>query len=85
MSATEFKAKCLKVFDDLSKKRAHKVTVTKRGKPVAVVTPASAALMGENVFGSLRGMVVAPPDFDFTQPALDVPFEGDDTLLKDER
>lgn len=36
MSATEFKAKCLSVLDEVDK-NGHTVTVTKRGKPVATV------------------------------------------------
>ena len=39
MSATEFKAKCLAVLDELST-RGGKVTITKRGRPVAIVGPA---------------------------------------------
>jgi hypothetical protein len=36
MSATEFKAKCLAVLDDVDK-NGNTVTVTKRGRPVATV------------------------------------------------
>jgi hypothetical protein len=36
ISATEFKAKCLQIFDNLG---AEGIVVEKRGKPVAKVTP----------------------------------------------
>ncbi len=39
ISATEFKAKCLSVLDEVEK-NGHTVTVTKRGKPVATVARA---------------------------------------------
>ena len=39
VSATEFKAKCLGLIDELESK-GDTITVTKRGRPVAVVSPA---------------------------------------------
>jgi prevent-host-death family protein len=36
MSATEFKAKCLAVLDEVDK-NDNSVTVTKRGRPVAII------------------------------------------------
>jgi prevent-host-death family protein len=39
VSATEFKAKCLGLIDELESK-GETITVTKRGRPVAVVSPA---------------------------------------------
>ena len=44
INVTEFKAKCLDLFDRLNDGRLSKVTVTRRGKPVAVATPAASAL-----------------------------------------
>ena len=39
INVTEFKAKCLSIFDEIeTSQRA--VTVTRRGKPLVVVTPA---------------------------------------------
>ena len=38
VGATEFKARCLKILDDVAE-RGETVVVTKRGKPVARVTP----------------------------------------------
>jgi prevent-host-death family protein len=39
VSVTEFKAKCLSLFDDIAE-RGGTITVTKRGRPVATVRPA---------------------------------------------
>lgn len=73
-TATEFKAKCLDIFDQLAARKLQRVTVTKRGRVVAVLTPpdkpeAAAA----QLYGCMRGTVVGPPDFDLTQPILDEP------------
>jgi prevent-host-death family protein len=42
MTATEFKAKCLSVLDEVEK-NGNTVTVTKRGRPVATVKRAQKA------------------------------------------
>jgi prevent-host-death family protein len=39
VSATEFKAKCLAILDEVDR-HGGSITVTKRGRPVAVVGPA---------------------------------------------
>jgi prevent-host-death family protein len=58
MSATipagEFKAKCLKMLDEVAEKRTTLV-ITKRGKPVAQVIPIPAK--GRNIVGSMKGSV----------------------------
>jgi prevent-host-death family protein len=72
LTVTEFKAKCLELFDRLHEKGLQKITVTRRGKPVAVVLPPSAKeAEARAVHGSMAGMVIIPPDFDLTLPALD--------------
>lgn len=38
VSATEFKACCLGILDEIDQ-RGHVITVTKRGRPVAVLSP----------------------------------------------
>ncbi len=40
MGATEFKAKCLQIADELASGALASVTVTKRGKPVMIARPA---------------------------------------------
>ena len=39
MSATEFKAKCLALLDEIEQ-RGGPITITRRGRPVAVLSPA---------------------------------------------
>jgi prevent-host-death family protein len=55
MSATEFKAKCLAVLDQVEK-NGETVTVTKRGRPIATVKRAPKAPW-KSIEGSWRGMV----------------------------
>jgi prevent-host-death family protein len=81
-TATEFKAKCLEVLDRLAAHKLTRVTITKRGKIVAVLTPpedAETAVRG--LHGFLRGSVIAPQGFDFTAPVLDEPLSAEDGEL----
>jgi len=52
--AGQFKARCLKIMDDVRVTR-QPVMITKKGKPVAKLVPADAA--PQDVFGCLRGEV----------------------------
>ena len=52
ISATEFKAKCLKIFDDLGPEG---IVVEKRGKPVAKVMPIKDDDF--EIFGSMKGSI----------------------------
>ncbi len=68
-SATEFKAKCLEIFDQLAAHAVTRVTVTKRGKAVAVLTPPEHAQDATlRLHGFMRGSVVVPAGFDLTAP-----------------
>lgn len=51
----EFKAKCLKIMDDVQQTR-RPVTITKRGKPVAILTPYPEVAPAP-LFGRLKGRV----------------------------
>jgi prevent-host-death family protein len=53
ISATEFKAKCLKILDELG---AEGIVVTKRGRPVARVTPVG-SVDNSRLIGSMKGHV----------------------------
>lgn len=77
-SATEFKAKCLEVFDRLAARKLTRVTITKRGKVVAVVTPPdSPEERVRTLYGFMEGTVNLPPDLDLTAPILEDPFEAE--------
>jgi prevent-host-death family protein len=53
ISASEFKAKCLALLDDVAEKK-ETLVVTKRGKPVAKVVPAEEP---RSLIGSVRQLV----------------------------
>jgi prevent-host-death family protein len=71
ITATEFKAKCLEILDRLGTHEIEKLTITKRGKPVAVLTsPEADADAMRNLNGFMRGSVIIPEGFDLTAPVL---------------
>lgn len=77
ISATEFKARCLEIFDQLAARKIGKVTVTKRGRPVAVLTPPPSQADMTALHGFLRGSVIVPEGIDLTAPVLDEPLHAD--------
>lgn len=58
ITATEFKAKCLRILDELD---SQGVVITKRGQPVAKVTPVP-RVDNSQLIGSLKGKVVVKGD-----------------------
>lgn len=83
MPASQFKAQCLRVLDDVAARRVSKVTVTKRGKPTAIVTAAERPLKPKKPFahGFLKGSVMFPEGLDLTAPVLDEPFDAGSGIL----
>jgi antitoxin (DNA-binding transcriptional repressor) of toxin-antitoxin stability system len=72
ISATEFKAKCLDILDQLADRRLDEVRVTKRGQVVAILTPpADPAAAIRGLHGFLRDAVTIPEAADLTAPVLD--------------
>lgn len=53
IAAGQFKAQCLKLMDEVQKRR-HTIVITKRGKPVAKLVPADAESPA-GLFGHLKG------------------------------
>ena len=77
ISASEFKAKCLDLFDRLGARKIKKIVVTKHGRAVAVLGPPPPVKdEAAGLFGCLRGRMMAPPGFDFTAPVLDEPLDA---------
>lgn len=77
VSATEFKAKCLDLLDQVGARRIERLEITKRGKVVAVlVPPASQADAVRRLHGFLRGSVAIPGGVDLTAPVLDEPLDA---------
>ena len=81
MSVTEFKAKCLELIDKLSRHEIDSIELTKRGKPVAVVSPKASAkpkTMEETLAElrewqkGMRKLLWVDPGYDLTQPTSDL-------------
>jgi prevent-host-death family protein len=77
IAASKFKAKCLDLMDQLAERKLNRIVVTKRGRPVAVLTPPpTPEEAADAFFGFMKGNVGAPEDFDFTEPVLDEPLDA---------
>ncbi len=77
INATEFKATCLDLLDQLAAHKITRLTVTKRGKPVAVLLPPDLpAEPGihpfDALYGAGRGLIEWPAELDVTAS----PFDG---------
>lgn len=82
ISASEFKAKCLNILDRLASHELDRVTITKRGKAVGVLTAAPpAAEAVTELYGCMRGSVIIPEGFDLTEPVLDEPLDAELGIL----
>lgn len=60
IAATEFKAQCLKLLDEVQSSR-EALTITKHGRPVARLVPIEAPATA-SLFGSMRGSVTQAGD-----------------------
>lgn len=74
VNATEFKATCLDLMDQLEDHRLERVFVTKRGRVVSVMLPPPAAPVArlQSIFGCMKDSPLLPADFDWesiNQPA----------------
>ncbi|MBK8466410.1 MAG: type II toxin-antitoxin system Phd/YefM family antitoxin [Chloracidobacterium sp.] len=58
ISASEFKAKCLQIFDELG---SEGIVVEKRGKPIAKVIPFGTA-DNSTLIGSMKGQITVSGD-----------------------
>lgn len=52
--AGQFKARCLKLMDEVNAKRTS-VLITKRGKPIAKLVPVESESKHDEIFGCLKG------------------------------
>jgi prevent-host-death family protein len=77
ISASQFKAKCLDLLDRVGRRELPRLTITKRGVPVAVLTPPPAdGTEITELYGCLRGTVIIPADIDLTDAVIDEPFSA---------
>ena len=82
VSASEFKAKCLDLLYQVNDGRIGRLVVTKRGKPVAVVTaPPVTEEAVRRFLAGMRGSVIIPEGVDLTEPALDEPMDAELGIL----
>src|SRR4051812_10589282 len=82
LNVTAFKAQSLKLFDRLARGEIGKITVTKRGKPVATVSPTrKAATTFDELYGSMKGTAHIPPGIDLTEPTIHP--EWEEEMLRD--
>jgi prevent-host-death family protein len=81
MTASDFKARCLDVLDQLAARKIESVTITKRGRPVAVVRPPVAQAELPSIHGCMRGTFTIPEGVDIDGPILDEPLDADDGIL----
>jgi prevent-host-death family protein len=58
IAASEFKAKCLKILDELD---SEGIVITKRGNPIAKVTPLR-AIDNSKLIGSMKRMIAIKGD-----------------------
>ncbi len=72
ISAAEFKARCLKLMDEVAKTRKP-IVITKRGKPVAKLVPAESEAR-KPLFGCMAGTVTFEGDI---MAPLDVEWEAE--------
>jgi antitoxin (DNA-binding transcriptional repressor) of toxin-antitoxin stability system len=78
LSATEFKTKCLTLFKKLDDGTLCRVTITKRGRPVAVVErarmqpkPAAKRKRLKSAHGFMKGTIWIAPGVDLIEPVID--------------
>jgi antitoxin (DNA-binding transcriptional repressor) of toxin-antitoxin stability system len=87
LNVTEFKAKCLELFKDLERGRVSRVTVTRRGSPVATVQrsqPLKKSASLDDIFADMRGLIAVAPGVDLTAP-LNIPAPEDPFIGKPKR
>ncbi|WP_437673015.1 type II toxin-antitoxin system Phd/YefM family antitoxin [Sorangium sp. So ce131] len=59
--AGEFKARCLKLMDEVATKRTP-IVVTKRGRPLVKLVPVDEVEPLPSIFGCMRGTIVRRED-----------------------
>jgi antitoxin (DNA-binding transcriptional repressor) of toxin-antitoxin stability system len=82
ISVTDFKARCLDLLKRLGQRKLDRVTVTRHGTVVAVITPPPSA--GESIrafHGSMKGRTIIPPGLDLTAPVLDEELDAERGIL----
>jgi antitoxin (DNA-binding transcriptional repressor) of toxin-antitoxin stability system len=79
VNVTEFKAKCLDFLARLDSGTLAQVTVTKRGKAVAIVRPSPPPDIKDSAWGFMQGSIRIAPGIDLAEPVIDE--EPDDPFI----
>ena len=61
VGATEFKARCLRLIKQMNRD-GEPLTVTNRGRPVAILSPLPTQARSASIIGSMTGTVLAYDD-----------------------
>ena len=61
IAAAEFQARCLRIINEMGED-GEPVTITNRGRPVAVLSPARPEGEDRSIIGSMKGSVLAYND-----------------------
>jgi prevent-host-death family protein len=61
IGAAKFKAECLHLLDEVAR-NGESLTITKRGKPIAVLSPVARENKPTTLFGALAGTVLRYDD-----------------------
>ena len=73
-------------MDQLAARKIDRIVITKRGRPVALLSPSPARKEAVDAFfGFMKGSVGAPEGFDFTEPVLAEPLAAERGILQRRR
>ena len=73
ITATEFKAKCLDILDQVASHQIERVTITKRGKIVGILMPPEPPPgPPESLWGCMKGTFWIDPNCDLTEPVIEM-------------
>jgi antitoxin (DNA-binding transcriptional repressor) of toxin-antitoxin stability system len=67
LNITRFKAECLDLFKRIEQGKLRRVTVTRRGRPVAEVSPKRPAKRFDEIFGCMQGTITVPAGTDLIE------------------
>lgn len=79
INVTLFKARCLEVLKALETNKLRSVRITRRGKPLAELKPASRTVA--SLWGAHRGSVRVADGVDLTAPVIDESLDAERGLL----
>ncbi len=76
---SEFKARCLSLFDEIEQRKIAGLIVTRHGKDVATISPVPAPKV--DLWGAHRGSVTFVEGVDLTEPTTTEPTDAELGIL----